>query len=250
MRPLACAAARRACGRGLVDPRPVRAPADDEGFTRGRAAFETLRVYDGRPFRLTEHLDAARRVRRADRPRAGPTSASSRSSPGSPPARRGAGGSAPPLLDAGRTGGPSRSALALVGPMPELDRAGARARGSASSRCCRPRRAAPWLLPGTKSTSYAVNMAAEAEAQRRGADDAVFVDADGVVLEGPVTNIWWRRGRRSHAVARARDPRRGDARRAARAAPRPRLRASRRACSRSSGLPAPTRPSRRRPCGR
>ena len=46
-----------------------------------------------------------------------------------------------------------------------------------------------------KSTSYAVNMAAEAEARRRGADDAVFVDADGIVLEGPTTNIWWRRGR-------------------------------------------------------
>ena len=53
----------------------------------------------------------------------------------------------------------------------------------------------PWLLPGVKSTSYAVNMAAEAEAKRRGADDAVFVDASGIVLEGPTTNIWWRRER-------------------------------------------------------
>ena len=37
-------------------------------------------------------------------------------------------------------------------------------------------------------------MAAESEAKARGADDAVFVDADGIVLEGPVTNIWWREG--------------------------------------------------------
>ena len=50
------------------------------------------------------------------------------------------------------------------------------------------------MLPATKSTSYAVSMAAEAEAKARGADDAVFVDADGIVLEGPVTNIWWREG--------------------------------------------------------
>ena len=61
-------------------------------------------------------------------------------------------------------------------------------------------------------------MAAEAEARRRGADDAVFVDGDGVVLEGPVTNIWWRREPHAvHAVARARHPRRRDARRAPRA---------------------------------
>jgi branched-subunit amino acid aminotransferase/4-amino-4-deoxychorismate lyase len=37
-------------------------------------------------------------------------------------------------------------------------------------------------------------MAAEAEARRRGVDEAVFVDADGVVLEGTVTNVWWRTG--------------------------------------------------------
>ncbi|MBA3787781.1 MAG: aminotransferase class IV, partial [Actinobacteria bacterium] len=59
----------------------------------------------------------------------------------------------------------------------------------------------PWLLPGVKSTSYAVNMAAEGEAKRRGADDAVFVDREEVVLEGPTTNIWWRRDRTLYTPA-------------------------------------------------
>ena len=44
--------------------------------------------------------------------------------------------------------------------------------------------------------SYATHIAAETEAKRRGADDAVLVDLDGTVLEGPVTNIWWREGDR------------------------------------------------------
>src|SRR5262249_17804123 len=43
-------------GRGLVDPRAPVVFADDEGFLRGRAAFETTRVYAGQPFRLAEHL--------------------------------------------------------------------------------------------------------------------------------------------------------------------------------------------------
>jgi branched-subunit amino acid aminotransferase/4-amino-4-deoxychorismate lyase len=37
-------------------------------------------------------------------------------------------------------------------------------------------------------------MAAEAEARRRGVDEALFVDGEGIVLEGTVTNVWWRAG--------------------------------------------------------
>ena len=44
-------------GRGLVDPDEPVLHADDEAFLRGRAAFETIRVYGGRPFRLDDHLE-------------------------------------------------------------------------------------------------------------------------------------------------------------------------------------------------
>ena len=70
----------------------------------------------------------------------------------------------------------------------------ARARGQRLVSLTFPRRSASWLLPGTKSVSYATHVAAEAEAKRRSADDAVLVDHDGTVLEGTVTNVWWREG--------------------------------------------------------
>jgi 4-amino-4-deoxychorismate lyase len=179
-------------GRGLVDPDEPVLHADDEGLLRGRAAFETLRVYAARPFRLEAHLErlsaSAARIGlpdvRADEFEA--LAALALDEAGEPEAVLRL------LWTAGRAGGRPVS-LALVTTLPpELDEL--RARGLSLVALLGARAAAPWLLGGVKSTSYAVNMAAEAEAQRRGADDAVFVDAAGIVLEGPVTNIWWRCG--------------------------------------------------------
>jgi branched-subunit amino acid aminotransferase/4-amino-4-deoxychorismate lyase len=188
MRPLAVAVS----GRGLVDPSAPVLVADDEGFARGRAAFTTLRVYGGRPFRLREHLERL---------------ASSAARIGLPPpdaaeveelaaAAVAAAGDSECTLRITWTPGPPGGpplAVVVVGAIPAWIE-DARRRGQRLASLHVPRRSEPWLLEGTKSTSYAVHMAAEAEAKRRGADDAVFVDGDGVVLEGPVTNVWWRSG--------------------------------------------------------
>ena len=177
-------------GRGLVDPGEPVVQADDEAVLRGRAAFETLRVYGTRPFRLEQHLERL---------------ASSSRSIGLPPLDRGElERLAALVLDEPRTedavlrlvwtAGPADgapAALAMLSEVPAwMDET--RARGARAVSLLGVRATAPWLLPGVKSTSYAVNMAAEAEAKRRGADEAVFVDPDGVVLEGTVTNVWWR----------------------------------------------------------
>jgi 4-amino-4-deoxychorismate lyase len=178
-------------GRGLIDPQEPAVRADDEALLRGRAAFETLRIYAGRPFRLDAHLDRL---------------TGSAEVLGLPPVERrrmqvltglvlpkaAQDGAVLRLVwTAGPPGGPP-SGLALLAEIPEWIEE-VRARGARAVSLLGVRATAPWLLPGVKSTSYAVNMAAEAEAKRRGADEAIFVDAEGVVLEGTVTNVWWRK---------------------------------------------------------
>ena len=86
------------------------------------------------------------------------------------------------------------SGLALLSELPGWIE-DVRLRGASAVSLLGVRATAPWLLPGVKSTSYAVNMAADAEAKRRGADEAIFVDGEGIVLEGSVTNVWWRVGK-------------------------------------------------------
>ena len=183
-------------GRGLVDPDEPVLHADDEALLRGRAAFETTRVYDGRPFKLEEHL--ARLAGSAARIGLPPVDVDECA--GLAQSALEAAGEPEAVLrlywTAGREGEGRPSALALVSTIPprleEMRARGIKLIALPLGLEADLRAFAPWLLGGVKSTSYAVNMAAEAEARRRGADDAIFLASGGIVLEGPVTNVWWR----------------------------------------------------------
>jgi 4-amino-4-deoxychorismate lyase len=178
-------------GRGLVSADAPVLLADDEALLRGRAAFETLRVYGGRPFRIADHLvrmrGSAERLGIPWRYGFEELAVEALSGAGVPDAVLRL------YLTPGREGSDEPVSLALVSSLPG-DLEERRARGIWLISLLGVRAEAPWLLGGVKSTSYAVNMAAESEARARGADDAVFVRDDGVVLEGPVTNVWWRTG--------------------------------------------------------
>ena len=183
-------------GRGLVDPNEPVLYVDDEAFLRSRAAFETTRVYDGKPFKLEEHLarlagSAARveigRIDETELERLAHLAVEAAAAPDAVLRL---------FVTPGRADAGQPTQVAMVSSLPEgLEELRARGMRLVSIQLGLDpslRASSPWLLGGVKSTSYAVNMAAEAEAKRRGADDAVFLAAGDVVLEGPVTNVWWR----------------------------------------------------------
>ena len=185
-------------GRGLVDPAAPVFTADDAVIQRGDGLFETVRVCAGRPVLLDAHLD--RMERGAGRVSiAVPSRSEWASAAAEVIAASGAGEGLLKLLVSRGPELGAPVAIAMVMPVPEATVRG-REQGvhavtlslgvSAAARA-----ASPWLLGGVKTTSYAVNMAAQREAQARGFDDAVWVDADGVVLEAPTSNVAWVRGR-------------------------------------------------------
>ena len=184
MRLLAVAVA----GRGVVDLDEPVFGADDEALLRGRAAFETTRVYGGRPFCLHEHVErlaASATSLGLPAPDAGETArlaATALEAAGAP--------------DAGlRLYWTGTTLVATVAEIPpELEERRARGQRLVSLRLGVEPGRPGWLLPGVKSTSYAINMAGEAEARSRGADDAVFLANGDIVLEAPISNVWWRRG--------------------------------------------------------
>jgi 4-amino-4-deoxychorismate lyase len=167
-------------GRGLVDPHAPVFTAEDEALLRGRAVFETARVYDGRPFRLGAHVE--RLARSAERVRVPAPDAGECAHLAD--LVIGAAGGGDLALRFFWTGTTLVATAAAVDPSLEERRA----RGMKLAVV----RWSTGALAAAKSTSYAENMAAQDEAGERGADDALLVGHDGTVFEAPTANVWWR----------------------------------------------------------
>ncbi len=168
-------------GRGLVDPaEPVFHP-DDEALLRGAAAFETVRIRRGRAVLLRLHVERLERSALALRlaPPDGVVELAAQAVD--------AAGAEEGALRLFRTG---MTLLATVSPLPPGLEA-LRARGLAVVTV---RSHDTGLLTGVKATSYAAALAAVAAAERRGADDAIYLGEGETVLEGTMSNVWWREG--------------------------------------------------------
>ncbi|MDQ6605796.1 MAG: aminotransferase class IV [Actinomycetota bacterium] len=153
-------------------------PATDEGLIRGDGAFDAFRLYRGRPFARSAHLDRLERSCGAlelDCPRA-----EIERDLDVLVAQAGARDAAVRVILT--RGGHRLCLLESLGDPAELGR---------------PARLLPVtydpsvLLNGVKSLSYAANMLASRRARRHGYDEALLVRSDGVVLEGPTCSIFW-----------------------------------------------------------
>ncbi len=150
-------------------------PLKDDGLYRGDGAFEVIRLYEGKPFALVDHLDRLERSGAAielsfDR-------AGLEAEIGALLAKL---GDADGQLRLIVTRGGRR--LAMTEPIPAHADEVSVATVTYSPSV---------ILNGVKSLSYAANMQSTRLAQARGADEAVLVTPDGTVLEPPTSAIFW-----------------------------------------------------------
>ncbi|WP_314506172.1 aminodeoxychorismate lyase [uncultured Microbacterium sp.] len=172
-------------------------PVGELSTQRGDGIFESIGVIDAHPQEVEAHLERlVRSAQICDLP--APNLAQWRQAIAAAAGHCGTGEAVIKLiLSRGVERGPAPTAWVTAadaadfrGPRAEGVRVVTLDRGHDSGAPAR----APWLLLGAKTLSYAVNMAAIREAKRRGADDAVFVTTDGLVLEAPTASVIIRTG--------------------------------------------------------
>jgi branched-chain amino acid aminotransferase len=152
-------------------------PAADDGLLRGDGVFEVIRVYDGRPFALEEHV---RRLERSALNLRLPVDLEAVRSDAHRLLAHAGSGPDHELLRIVITRGGRRVLLTESLPaMPEFIRL--------ATITYSPTR----VLDGVKSLSYASNMLTRRMARERGCDDALLVTPHGRVLEAPTSSIFW-----------------------------------------------------------
>ncbi|MGP9538267.1 aminodeoxychorismate lyase [Brachybacterium sp. AOP43-C2-M15] len=165
--------------------------------TRGDGVFETVGVFDGRPMNLGPHLErlarSASQVELPEPDQATIAEAFQAAVDAHDPVEE---MSVRIMLTRGieGVGTPTCWIHARVSDDWSSYRAGMRVAALDRGLSTTIAETSPWLLPGAKTLSYAVNMAAVREAARRGAVDVLFVASDGYVLEGPTSTLLVRRG--------------------------------------------------------
>lgn len=185
-----------ALGRGVIPATTPLLRADDLGVTRGDGVFETTHVRNGQPWLLDEHLDrmarSAARLDLAVPPRDALVELAGQACAAWPADAEGA-------LKIVLTRGPEDTGeltcFATITPVPDSTRKARRdgvklgtlSLGVAAGT----RSAAPWLLGGAKTLSYAMNMACQRWAAAAGLDDVLWVSSDGYVLEAPTATLVW-----------------------------------------------------------
>jgi branched-chain amino acid aminotransferase len=177
-------------GRLLTDPTQPAVAVSDHGLTVGDGVFEAIKVLDGRPFALQLHLDRLARsahglglaepdqtaVRLGIREVLDGTSwrmARLRVTytAGPAPLGSGRGDSAPTLVVVADELAPAAEHVAVATvPWPRNERG---------------------ALAGLKTTSYAENVVALAEAKRHGAAEAIFANLAGNLCEGTGSNVFY-----------------------------------------------------------
>ena len=186
-------------GAGLVDPATPQLRMDDLGVLRGDGCFESVRLRpDGGLDDLEPHLDRLDRSAAALELPATDRGAWRELVAALVGAWTGAGeGVLRLVVTRGLQEGGRPTAFALLAPVAAEQlrqrREGVRVLALSRGLVADATVEAPWLLGGVKAISYAVNMAALRYAHAAGADDVVFVSADGQLLEAPTATVVWLR---------------------------------------------------------
>jgi branched-chain amino acid aminotransferase len=152
-------------------------PVTDDGLIRGDGAFEVIRVYDGVPYAMDEHL--ARLDRSGRNLRLAVDAEAVRAEANRLLAHAGAGPDHQCLRVMITRGG---RRIMLTEPLPE---------SPDTARLMTVTYAPTRILDGIKSLSYAANMLASRLAREQGFDEALLVTPHGRVLEAPTSSIFW-----------------------------------------------------------